>query len=54
MAPEKLQLLQLKKFQHIFQWAYGRSKFRRGLYDKAGLTDAADLGGLKRISPDRA
>jgi len=37
MDPEKLQLLQLKKFQRIFQWAYDRSKFHRGLYDKAGI-----------------
>ena len=37
MDPEKLQILQLKKFQRIFQWAYDRSKFHRNLYDKAGI-----------------
>ena len=37
MDPEKLQILQVKKFRRIFQWAYDRSKFHRSLYDKAGI-----------------
>jgi len=34
---EKLEKLQLKKFQRIFKWAYEHSKFHRALYDKIGL-----------------
>ncbi|MBI2829960.1 MAG: phenylacetate--CoA ligase family protein [Chloroflexi bacterium] len=34
---EKLQKLQLRKFQNIFRWAYEHSKFHRRLYRDAGL-----------------
>jgi len=34
---EKLKKLQLKKFQHIFEWAYKHSKFYHHLYDNAGI-----------------
>ena len=35
---ESLQVLQLKKFKRILQWAYDRSRFHRSLYDGAGIT----------------
>ena len=38
LPQEELRKLQLKKFQHIFQWAYTHSKFHRFLYDQAGIT----------------
>ena len=34
---EKLEKLQLKKFQRIFKWAYENSKFHRALYKKVGI-----------------
>jgi phenylacetate-CoA ligase len=34
---EKLQQLQLKKFQNIFKWAYENSPFYRQLYSNAGI-----------------
>ena len=34
---EKLQKLQLRKFQNIFRWAYEHSKFHHRLYSDAGL-----------------
>ena len=34
---EKLEKLQLKKFQRIFKWAYENSKFHRALYNKVGI-----------------
>ncbi len=34
---EKLDSLQLKKFQNIFRWAYEHSKFHRKLYSEAGI-----------------
>ena len=37
---EKLQQLQLRKFQRIFKWAYDHSRFHRSLYDRAGITPA--------------
>jgi len=37
LPPEKLRILQLKKFRRIFKWAYERSRFHRALYDSAGI-----------------
>ena len=37
LAPEKLQKLQLKKFQNIFRWAYEHSKFYHEIYADAGI-----------------
>jgi len=37
LPPEKLQQLQLKKFQNIFRWAYEHSKFHHKLYSDAGI-----------------
>ncbi len=37
MPLEKLQKLQLKKFQEIFKWAYENSKFYHKLYSEAGI-----------------
>lgn len=37
MPREKIRELQLRKFQRIFKWAYGRSRFHRELYQEAGL-----------------
>ncbi len=37
LPPEKLRILQLKKFQNIFKWAYERSPFHRMLYTAAGV-----------------
>jgi phenylacetate-CoA ligase len=37
LPPGKLQQLQLKKFQNIFRWAYGHSKFHHKLYSDAGI-----------------
>jgi len=34
---EKLQQLQLKKFQNIFKWAYEHSRFYHKLYSEAGI-----------------
>ncbi len=34
---ERLKIIQLKKFQRIFRWAYDHSLFHRRLYDKAGI-----------------
>ena len=34
---EKIRVLQLKKFNKIFQWAYDNSKFHRKLYHEAGV-----------------
>ena len=34
---EKLQRLQLKKFQRIFKWAYDHSVFYHRLYKDAGI-----------------
>ena len=34
---EKLEKLQLKKFQDIFAWAYEHSKFYHKLYNDAGM-----------------
>jgi len=37
LPDEKLQKLQLKKFQSIFSWAYEHSKFHHKLYSDAGI-----------------
>ena len=34
---EKLEILQLKKFQNIFKWAYEHSKFYHKIYSDAGI-----------------
>jgi phenylacetate-CoA ligase len=36
----KIKKLQFEKFKKIFTWAYERSKFHRGLYEKAGIKPA--------------
>lgn len=48
---EKLQALQLKKFQRIFRWAYERSKFHRSLYQAAGIhpDDIRTLDDIGRV-----
>jgi phenylacetate-CoA ligase len=37
LGREELRALQLRKFKRIFEWAYEKSKFHRGLYDQAGI-----------------
>ena len=37
LPPEKMEQLQLKKFQEIFSWAYEHSKFYHQLYSNAGI-----------------
>jgi phenylacetate-CoA ligase len=34
---EKMQELQLRKFQNIFKWAYNNSKFHHSIYENAGI-----------------
>ena len=48
---EKLQRLQLRKFQRIFKWAYDHSRFHRKLYDRAGITpdDIRSLDDIRRV-----
>ena len=48
---EKIQRLQLKKFQKIFKWAYDHSKFHRRLYDEAGLKpeDIRSFADIERV-----
>ena len=46
---EKLQQLQLKKFQKIFRWAYEHSKFHRKLYSEAGI-EPGDIKSLDDIA----
>ena len=45
LPKEKLQALQLKKFQRILEWAYNHSPFYRRLYQDAGL----EPGDIKRF-----
>ena len=45
LPKEKLQALQLKKFQRIVAWAYDKSPFYRRLYQDAGL----EPGDIKRF-----
>ena len=45
---EKLERLQLKKFQEIFTWAYEHSKFYHKLYSDAGM-EPGDIKTLKDI-----
>lgn len=51
LPAEKLQALQLRKFQRIFQWAYDRSRFHRRLYDEAGIRpeDIRTLADIRRV-----
>ena len=37
LPPEKLRVLQVKKFKRIFEWAYNNSPFYRKLYKDAGI-----------------
>ena len=46
---EKIQALQLKKFQRILEWAYNHSPFYRRLYQDAGL----EPGDIKRFEDIR-
>ena len=48
---EKIRQLQFKKFKKIFSWAYERSRFHRGLYEKAGIKpgDIRSFEDIRRI-----
>jgi len=48
---EKIQKLQLKKFQRIFRWAYEHSKFHRKLYSDAGIEpgDIKTFNDIRRV-----
>jgi phenylacetate-CoA ligase len=48
---EKLQQLQLKKFQNIFKWAYENSPFYRRLYTDAGIEpgDIKTLDDIRKV-----
>jgi phenylacetate-CoA ligase len=48
---EKLQRLQLKKFQNIFKWAYENSSFYHSLYHNAGLEpgDIKTLDDIRKV-----
>jgi len=48
---EKLQQLQLKKFQRIFQWAYEHSRFHHKLYSNAGIEpgDIKTFDDIRRV-----
>lgn len=48
---ERLEALQLKKFQRIFRWAYERSRFHRSLYDRAGIRpeDIRSMADVRRV-----
>ena len=48
---EKLEQLQLKKFQEIFRWAYEHSKFYRQLYSSAGIEpgDIRTFDDIRRV-----
>lgn len=51
LSLEKLQQLQLKKFQRIFQWAYEHSKFYHKLYSDAGIEpgDIKTFDDMRRV-----
>ncbi len=48
---EKIRKLQFEKFKKIFVWAYERSRFHRGLYEKAGIkpADIQSFEDIRRI-----
>jgi len=48
---EKIRKLQFEKFKKIFSWAYERSRFHRGLYEKAGIKpgDILSFEDIRRI-----
>ena len=48
---EKIRRLQLEKFKRIFSWTYERSKFHRGLYEKAGIKpeDIRSFEDIRRV-----
>ena len=51
LPEERLRALQLKKFQRIFKWAYEHSKFRRTLYENAGIhpDDVRSLEDIRQV-----
>ena len=51
LPTEKLQKLQLKKFQDIFKWAYEHSKFYHQLYSDAGMEpgDIKTFDDIKKV-----
>ena len=49
LPPEKLRELQVKKFKRIFEWAYEKSKFHRGLYQEAGI-EPGDIKSYEDVS----
>ena len=51
LPAEKMRQLQLAKFKKIFTWTYEKSKFHRGLYDKAGIKpgDIRTFDDIKRV-----
>ncbi len=67
LPPEKLRVLQLKKFKRIFRWAFDHSRFHRDLYTDAGIkpddiqtledirhipkTDKSDMRDIQRKDP---
>jgi phenylacetate-CoA ligase len=48
---ERLQKLQLKKFQRIFKWAFDHSRFHRSLYERSGITpsDIQSLDDIRHV-----
>jgi len=48
---ERLEVLQLKKFQRIFKWTYEHSRFHRRLYESAGITpdDIRTLDDIRHV-----
>jgi phenylacetate-CoA ligase len=51
LGRERLEALQLKKFQRIFRWAYERSRFHRSLYERAGIRpeDIRSMADVRRV-----
>ena len=49
LPPEKLRVLQVKKFKRVFEWAYENSPFYRKLYKDAGI----EPGDIKTLSDIR-
>ena len=50
---EKIRKLQFEKFKKIFSWTYERSRFHRGLYEKAGIKpgDIRSFEDIRLIPP---
>jgi len=51
LPQEKLQKLQLKKFQKIVKWAYDNSRFNHSLYKNAGIEpgDIKTFDDIKKV-----